>query len=327
MESNACSTVDVGWDALALVDAADDRPLIERRAVVRGGFYEMQARTVIERVPQVAGVAQGWGVSPYRGCVHACRGCGARAGHRRLGLDAGRDFDTRVVVRPNVVERLRVELARWDGGELAVGVGGDCYQAAEETYRLMPGVIGALEGAGVPFTVYTKSALVLRDTGLLARAGARVAVSIAFVDERIRRVVEPGAPTAQARLELVSALVEAGVECRVLMAPVLPLLSDAADQLGATVRRIASAGVRVVEPVVLRLPAGTREWYVEWLAQAHPQLVGRYEELYDGAGLPSPQYEGRITEQIAQLCRVYGMACGAPEPARVRPRAAQLRLV
>ena len=318
----------VGWDALSLVDdAADERPLIERRAVVRGDFYEMQARTVIERVPQTAGIAQRWAVSPYRGCAHACRGCGARAGHRRLGLDAGRDFDTRIVVRPNVVERLRVELARWEGEELAVGVSGDCYQAAEETYRLMPGVVGALAGSGVPFTVYTKSALVLRDAGLLARAGARVAVSIAFVDERIRRVVEPGAPTAQARLELVSALVEAGVDCRVLMAPVLPLLCDAADQLGATVRRIAAAGARVVEPVVLRLPVGTRGWYLEWLEQAHPRLVERYEELYDRAGLPAAGYEGRITGQIAALCRVYGMECGAPVAVRGEPEAAQLALV
>ncbi|MFI7640416.1 radical SAM protein [Nonomuraea sp. NPDC049400] len=320
--------VGVGWDALALVeDAADERPLIERRAVVRGGFYEMQARTVIERVPQSAGVAQEWAVSPYRGCAHACRGCGARAGHRRLGLDAGRDFDTRIVVKPNVVARLRAELARWDGQELAVGLSGDCYQAGEETYRLMPGVIGALAEAAVPFTVYTKSALVLRDAELLARAGARVAVSIAFVDERIRRAVEPGAPGAQARLELVSALVEAGVDCRVLMAPVLPLLSDAADQLAATVRRIAAAGALAVEPVVLRLPPGTRSWYSEWLAQAHPQLVERYEELYDRSGLPSPDYERRITGQIAQLCQVYGMRCGAPAVERREPRAAQLALV
>ncbi|MFC4012092.1 radical SAM protein [Nonomuraea purpurea] len=317
----------MGWDALSLVDAADDRPLIERRAVVRGGFYEMQARTVIERVAEAAGVAQGWGVSPYRGCVHACLGCGARAGHRRLGLEAGRDFDERIVVRPNAVARLRAELERWGGQELAVGVGGDCYQVAEERYRLMPGVIGALAEVGVPFTVYTKSALVLRDAALLAGAGARVAVSIAFVDERIRRAVEPGAPTAQARLELVSALVEAGVECRVRMAPVLPLLSDAADQLSATVRRIASAGARGVEAVVLRLPPGTREWYVGWLGRAHPQLVARYEELYDRAGLPSPVYEGRITGQIAQLCRVYGMGCGVPEVGRGEPRAAQLALV
>ncbi|GAA2277165.1 Rv2578c family radical SAM protein [Nonomuraea roseoviolacea subsp. roseoviolacea] len=318
----------VGWDALSLVDAVDDRPLIERRAVLRGGFYEMQARTVIERLPVTAGVSQQWGVSPYRGCAHACRGCGARGGHRRLGLDAGRDFDTRIVVRPNVAERLRAELPRWEGESLAVGAGGDCYQEAEATYRLMPGVVRALGEAGVPFTVYTKSPLVLRDAPLLARAGARVAVSIAFVDERIRRAVEPGAVGAQARLELVSALVEAGVECRVLMAPVLPLLSDAADQLAATVRRIAAAGAGAVEPVVLRLPAGTRSWYLEWLGQAHPGLVARYEELYDAAGLPSPEYERRITGQIEQLCRVYGMACGAGEPVgRRRGGGEQLALV
>ncbi|MGN9845801.1 radical SAM protein [Nonomuraea sp. H19] len=317
----------MGWDALPLVDAADDRPLIERRAVVRDGFYETQARTMIERVPQAAGIAQRWAVSPYRGCAHACRGCGARAGHRRLGLDAGRDFDTRIVVKPNAVARLRADLARWDGQELAVGVTGDCYQAAEETYRLMPGVIGALAEAGVPFTVYTKGALVLRDAELLARAGAQVAVSIAFVDERIRRAVEPGAPTAQVRLELVSALVEAGVDCRVLMAPVLPLLSDAADQLSATVRRIAGAGARAVEPVVLRLPPGTRAWYLEWLQEAHPQLVARYEELYDRSGLPSPGYEERITGQIAQLCQMYGMRCGPGVPRPREPRVAQLALV
>ncbi|NRQ40949.1 radical SAM protein, partial [Nonomuraea sp. NN258] len=178
--------------------------------MARGGFLEMQARTVIERVPAAAGIAQQWAVSPYRGCAHACRGCGARPGHRRLGLDAGRDFDTRVVVRPNTVERLRAELARWDGSPLAIGISGDCYQEAERTYRLMPGLIEVLERAAVPFTVYTKSPLVLRDAELLARAGAQVAISIAFVDERIRRAVEPGAVGAQARLELVSALVEAG---------------------------------------------------------------------------------------------------------------------
>ncbi|TMR88676.1 radical SAM protein [Nonomuraea basaltis] len=282
---------------------------------------------MIERVPRTAGIAQRWAVSPYRGCAHACRGCGARAGHRRLGLDAGRDFDTRIVVKPNAVARLRADLVRWDGDELAVGVTGDCYQAAEETYRLMPGVIGALAETGVPFTVYTKGALVLRDAGLLARAGAQVAVSIAFVDERIRRAVEPGAPTAQARLELVAALVEAGVDCRVLMAPVLPLLSDAADQLGATVRRIAGVGARAVEPVVLRLPPGTRAWYGEWLERAHPHLVARYEELYDRSGLPSPDYERRITGQIAQLCQVYGMRCGPGVVQRREPRAAQLALV
>ncbi|MFI7454171.1 radical SAM protein [Nonomuraea sp. NPDC049714] len=309
------------------MDAVDERPLIERRAVVRGGFYEMQARTMIERVPQSAGIAQRWAVSPYRGCAHACRGCGARAGHRRLGLDAGADFDTRVVVKANAVERLRAELGRWGGEALAVGVSGDCYQEAERTYRLMPGVVAALAGAGVPFTVYTKSPLVLRDAALLAEVGAQVAVSIAFVDERIRRTVEPGAVGAQARLELVSSLVEAGVECRVLMAPVLPLLSDGADQLAATVRRIAAAGAVAVEPVVLRLPVGTRGWFVEWLGRAHPELVARYEELYDRSGLPSPGYEQRILGQIGQLCRGYGVAVGPVGAVPREPRSSQLTVL
>ncbi|WP_327092712.1 radical SAM protein [Nonomuraea sp. NBC_01738] len=316
------------WDALSLVEAAAERPLIERRAVLRGGFYEMQARTVIERVAASAGLAQEWGVSPYRGCAHACVGCGARGGHRRLGLDAGRDFDTRVVVKANAVERLRAELGRWDGRPLAVGVSGDVYQAAERTYRLMPGLVGALGAAGVPFTVYTKSPLVLRDAALLVEAGAQVAVSIAFVDERIRRAVEPGAPSAQARLELVAALVEAGVECRVRMSPVLPLLGDGADQLAATVRRIAQTGASGVEAVVLRLPPATRAWFERWLGGEHPGLVERYAELFDGAGFPSADYEGRISGQIAALCGRYGLPYGAPLP-RVRAAvgAAQLSLV
>lgn len=320
--------VAVAWDALPLVDVVDERPAIERRAVVRDGFYETQARTMIEKVPVTSAVAERWAVSPYRGCAHACRGCVARRGHRSLGWDTGRDFDTRIVVKANAGSRLRDELARWPGEPLAIGVAGDCYQQAEATYRLMPALVTALAEAGVPFTVYTKSPLVLRDAGLLAAARAPVAVSIAFVDEKIRRVVEPGAPTAQRRLELVAALREAGVDCQVLMSPVLPLLSDAADQLAATVRRIAAAGASGVRPVVLRLPYGTRQWYLSWLEQAHPGLVERYAELYDAAGLPAPGYEERITGQIEQLARAYGMRCGAaPSPTRRTPRADQLTLV
>jgi DNA repair photolyase len=324
--SNACSTGGVGWDALSLVEAADDRPAIERRAVVRDGFYEVQARTAIERSPVGCGVAEEWSLSPYRGCVHACLGCAARAGHRRLGLDAGADFDTRVVVRPNMVARLRAELARWGGQGLALGVGGDCYQPAEERYRLMPGVIGALADAGTPFTVYTRSPLVLRDAALLAGSGGRVAVSVAFVDERVRRAVEPGAPSVQRRLELVAALVAAGVDCVVWMAPVLPLLTDSAEQLAATVRRVAAAGAGGCRAGVLRLPPGTREWYMAWLGRAHPVLVERYEELYDRAGVPSPVYERRVVAEVERLARSYGLAGGEPVVA-VEPRFPQLSLL
>ncbi|MEV0584623.1 radical SAM protein [Nonomuraea sp. NPDC050310] len=290
------------------MDAVDERPLIERRSVARAGLLETQARTVIERVPAWAGIPQRWGVSPYRGCVHACRGCGARGAHRRLGLDAGRDFDARIVVKANAAVRLERELVAWGGEELAVGVAGDCYQEAEARYRLMPAIVAAAGRAGVPLTVYTKSPLVVRDAGLLARAGVRVAVSIGFVDERIRREVEPGAVSAQARLELVAALAEAGVAVHVLMGPVLPLLSDGADQLEATVRRIAAAGAGGVWPVVLRLPAATRAGFTAWLAERHPGLVERYEQVYDRPGMPAAGYEARIVAQIEALAAACGMA-------------------
>ncbi|MEU4834356.1 radical SAM protein [Streptosporangium sp. NPDC023615] len=318
------------WDAPALLSASPDvRPRIERSALTRvhGALtcYEVQARNALESTPQ------GWAVSPYRGCAHGCRYCPARRGHRYLGLDAGGDFDSRIVVRTNIVRRLCAELgSRWDGEHVGVGVGGDCYQGAEEIYRLMPGVLAALREAGAPFTVYTKSRLILRDADLLAAApGAGVVVSIAFVDDRIRRTVEPGAPGAQKRLELVAELNERGVACGVAMAPVLPLLTDSPDQLAATVRRVADAGAVSLAPHVLRLPPGAREWYMGWLGEHHPALVARYGELYGRGPDAEEGYVRAVTGQVLQLAARYGMGPARPEQPLplALPRQAQLSLL
>ncbi|GAA4229068.1 DNA repair photolyase [Streptosporangium album] len=296
------------WDAPSLLAGPPRvRPRIERAAVVRvhGGLtcYEVQARSALEPA------AQGWSVSPYRGCAQACRYCAVRRAHRYLGLDAGVDFDSRIVVRTNIVRRLRAELAvRWDGEPVTVGRAGDCYQGVEDVYRLMPGVVAALREAGAPFTVHTKSTLILRDAGLLAAApGAGVVVSIAFVDDQVRRVVEPGAPSAQKRLELVAELNGHGVPCGVAMAPILPLLTDSPDQLAATVRRAADAGAVSLTPRVLRLPPGAREWYLAWLQERHPALVARYGELYGRGADADPGYVRGVTGQVLALAARYGM--------------------
>ncbi|MFJ2032987.1 radical SAM protein [Streptosporangium sp. NPDC087985] len=304
------------WEASALLSGGPRvRPRIERAAVIRvhGALtcYEVQARRALERT------AGGWAVSPYRGCDQACRYCAVRRGHRFLGLDAGGDFDSKIVVRTNVVRRLRAELAgRWDGEHVTVGVAGDCYQGAEEIYRLMPGVVAALREAGAPFTVHTKSTLILRDAAVLAGApGAGVVVSIAFVDDQVRRAVEPGAAGAQKRLELVAGLNERGVPCGVEMAPILPLLTDSPDQLAATVRRVAGAGAVSVVPRVLRLPPGAREWYLAWLGDRHPGLVARYGELYGGGPDAEPGYVRRVTGQVLRLAARYGLgAVRAEQP-------------
>ncbi|GGL02311.1 radical SAM protein [Sphaerisporangium melleum] len=306
------------FDALPLVDHAPvSRPRIERRAVRRvlgeTTCYEMPARTVIERVPETAGLGLSFAVSPYRGCAHACLYCGARRAHRYLGLDGERDFGSAIVVKTDAARRLRAELAspRWAGETIGVGLSGDCYQDAEEVYRLMPGVLAALRDAGNPFRVMTKSALILRDAELIAEA-AEVAevearVSIGFVDDRLRRVVEPGAPSAQKRLELCAELGERGVPCGVLMAPILPCLTDSEDQLRAVVRRVAEAGAVSLTPLVLRLPPGAREWYLKWLAEEHPRLVPRYQELYGAGPVAAQDYRSRVEGRVAELARLYGI--------------------
>ncbi|MEV6866784.1 radical SAM protein [Streptosporangium subroseum] len=318
------------WDAPPLLAAPPDaRPRIERSAVTRvhDGLtcYEVQARTALDRT------AEGWAVSPYRGCAQACRYCAVRRGHRYLGLDAGSDFDSRIVVRTNIVRRLRAELtSKWDGEPIIVGVGGDCYQGVEDVYRLMPGIVAALREVGAPFTVHTKSRLILRDVDLLAAApGAGAVISIAFVDDRIRRTVEPGAPSAQKRLELVAELNERGVPCGVAMAPILPLLTDSPDQLAATVRRVADAGAVSLTPHVLRLPPGAREWYLAWIGEHHPALAARYLELYGKSADADPAYVGGITGQVLRLAARYGMSPTRPEqplPLALPPQA-QLTLL
>ncbi|MGW4641694.1 radical SAM protein [Sphaerisporangium sp. NPDC004334] len=306
------------FDALPLVEhPVQTRPRIERRAVRRAEgettFYEVPARTIIDRVPEAAGLGLSFAVSPYRGCAHACLYCGARRSHRYLGLDGERDFGSAIVVKTDAARRLRAELAspRWAGEAVGIGLSGDCYQDAERVYRLMPGILAALRDAGNPFHVMTKSALVLRDAELIAQAAevaeVQTRVSIGFVDDRLRRVVEPGAPSAQKRLELCAELVERGVPCGVLMAPILPCLTDSEDQLRAVVRRVAEAGAVSLTPMVLRLPSGSREWYLRWLAEEHPRLLPRYEELYGAGPIAAEDYRRRVEGRVAELARLYGI--------------------
>lgn len=326
------------FDALPLVeDTAETRPRMARRAVRRTfgdtTFYEVPSRTIIDRVPESIGLGVSWAVSPYRGCAHACLYCAARRGHRYLGLDGERDFASAIAVKTDAARRLRAELAspQWRGEPVGIGLGGDCYQQAEAVYRLMPGIVAALRDAGNPFRVMTKSALILRDAGLLAEA-AEVAevearVSIGFVDDRLRRAVEPGAPSAQKRLELVAGLVERGVPCGVLMGPILPCLTDSDDQLRAVVRRVAEAGAVSLTPMVLQLPAGAHEGYLRWLAEEHPRLVPRYDELYRSGTVADNDYRRRVVAQVTELARLYGIGARRAPWRPVRSADRQLALL
>ena len=319
----------VRWSG-QLIDAADggspQGALFEAEPVVRtfdtpgfrgATFYEVRAKTVLNRVPGDSPIF-GWTVNPYRGCGHRCVYCFARKSHTYLDFDAGLDFDTQIVVKVNAPEVLRRELARrsWRREHVAMGTNVDCYQRAEGRYRLMPGIISALAASGTPFSILTKGTLMLRDLPLLQRVARDVDValsmSIGFVDEKVWRTVEPGTPSPARRLDAVRALADAGLSCSVLMAPILPYLTDSPEQLRATVEAIVRAGARSITPLMLHLRPGAREWYAAWLKANHPELVPRYRALYRrGSYLPA-WYGERVTSSVHE----YAEACGMARPER-----------
>jgi DNA repair photolyase len=289
-------------------------------------FHEIRARSIINRVPGASRMPFEWTVNPYRGCTHACVYCFARKTHSYPDLDTGIGFDTQIVVKVNAPDLLRRQLAspRWQGEHIAMGTNVDCYQRAEGRYRLMPGIIAALRDRANPFSILTKGTLILRDLDLLTQAAqvtdVGISVSVGFTDAELWRTVEPGTPAPERRLDVVRTLGEHGIGCGVLMAPVIPFLSDQPDRLRATVRAIAAAGATSVTPLTLHLRPGAREWFMTWLARHHPHLVPRYERLYaDGAYAPT-WYQRRITRQVHELAQEYGIGpARAGAARRVRP--------
>ena len=275
-------------------------------------FYEVYAKSVLNRVPGDSPMF-GWTINPYRGCTHGCVYCFARNTHTYLDLDAGHDFDSKIVVKVNAPEVLRRELARgsWQREHVAMGTNVDCYQRAEGRYRLMPSIIAALAGADTPFSILTKGTLILRDLDALGEAAQRVTVglsfSIGFLDEQLWRSVEPGTPSPLRRLEAVRTLHESGLGAGALMAPILPYLTDSPSQLRATVAAIAQTGARSITPLVLHLRPGAREWYTAWLAANHPGLVARYRALYGRGSYAPKRYQRQISEQVAGYARECGV--------------------
>ena len=290
------------WDALPGLESLAGVPGLLRTVrtpeFADVTFHEVRCRSALNRVPDASRVPFRWTINPYRGCTHGCVYCFARNTHTYLDLDAGRDFDTQIVVKINLAEVLRRELARpsWTREHVAMGTNTDPYQRAEGRYRLMPEVITALAQSGTPFSILTKGTLLSRDLPLLAEAGGQVkvgvAISLALLDPGLHATLEPGTPTPQARLNLIRRIRAAGLSCGVLVAPILPYLTDSDDQLQQLVSEISAAGATSISGIALHLRPGAREWFLGWLRRQYPELVPAYERLYKrGAYVPKTYSE------------------------------------
>jgi DNA repair photolyase len=276
-------------------------------------FHEVLCKSALNKIPEAAMLPFQYTVNGYRGCSHACRYCFARPTHEYLDLNCGTDFDTQIVVKTNVAEVLRRELRRksWRRETVALGTNTDPYQRAEGRYALMPGIISALSESGTPLSILTKGTLLRRDLPLIADAATHVpvsvSVSLAVGDPQLHKQVEPGTPGPQARLALIRAIREAGLDCHVMVAPVLPLLTDSTHQLDGLLEQIAAAGATGATVFGLHLRGVTRGWFMSWLAEAHPELVGRYQQLYRrGAYLP-PDYREELRARARPLIEKHSL--------------------
>jgi DNA repair photolyase len=230
--------------------------------------------------------------------------CFARPTHEYLNLNMGEDFDRKIVVKVNAVERVRAEVAakRWAGDLIAMGTNTDPYQRCEGKYRLTRGIVEVLGEARNPFSILTKSTLILRDIDVLAEAARRTSVQTAFsvgtVDDEVWKMSEPGTPHPRRRLEALARLREAGVPTGVLAAPILPGISDSPVQLQALANALVEAGVHSASPIVLHLRPGVKEEYLSWLADVRPDLLERYDQIYGRRSYAPKVIQAEITARF-----------------------------
>ena len=267
-------------------------------------FHEVRARSALNRVPG-GRYGFGWTINPYRGCTHACAFCFARRTHTYLGFDAGRDFEREIVVKVNVPEVLRAELARpsWKRELVALGTNTDPYQWVESRYRMMPEILTALEEAETPVSVLTKSPLVMRDADLYERMAERLPVSVNLsvptLDEKAWRATEPHTPSPAARLDAVAELRSRGIDSGVLIAPLMPGINDTPEQVQPIVDRAREAGATFLGGVALHLRGEVRDVFFGWLRAKRPDLIPQYERLYaNGRAYMRPPDRSRVSSVV-----------------------------
>jgi DNA repair photolyase len=292
-------------------------------------YREEPCRGALNRVK---GMAFEWSLNPYMGCVHRCTFCYVRAFERRADRPSDDRYGTSIRVKVNVADVLRRELARpsWERACVAIGAATDPYQPAEGRYRLTRACIEALAEARNPFSIITRGPMIVRDIDVLVEAARRASVSVTFsiptLDDEVWRKTEPSTAHPRQRLKAVSKLVDAGIKTGVGMAPILPGISDRAEQLREVVKTAREAGATGVWTNLLFLRPGTREHFLEHLAEDWPELVPKYRELYSGRGYLGADDVKPVKRRVAALVRELDVADRRIRPVEPEAEPEQLAL-
>jgi DNA repair photolyase len=285
-------------------------PAITRKRSIEGRAVKSTSRLKVVAIEPLGkelplyDIATGTGDFIANGVIS--HNCFARPTHEYLDLNAGRDFEKEIVVKVNVPEVLRAELARpsWKRQHIAMGTNTDPYQWVEGRYKLMRGIWEALRDAANPASILTKSPLLLRDLDLMkelaGRAELSACLSVPTLDEKAWRASEPHTPHPRARLEAVGELNRAGIPTGILIAPLMPGINDAPQQIERIIELATEAGAVSIGGQTLFLRGSVREIFFDWLRSYRPDLVPRYERLY-ARGAYVPERERRAIERAAGL--------------------------
>ena len=280
---------------------------------------EIHCKTLLNRL-DIPSFPFRWTLNPYRGCRHACRYCYARPTHEFWGMDAGRDFEQRIFAKVNAAQVLRQELKRpgWRGESIAIGTASDPYEPAEAEYELTRKVLQVLVDFSNPASITTKGVLVRRDVDLLRQLSEVAEVSVNFsigsVDEGTWKLMEPGAPRPQSRLEAMQYLVENGINAGVMMAPLLPGISDDEESIAAVAAAAHAHGARFLGSNVLFLKPGSKEWFMPMLKETYPHLEQGYAKLYRKTYAPE-EYTKNVLSIVDRERRRWGLDKRERDPA------------
>ena len=272
-------------------------------------YMDTECKSALNRV---RGMGFRWSLNPYRGCVHGCHYCFARRYNAFHDLNASEDFSGLVFAKVNIVEVLRAELSRpsWRREVVAIGTATDPYQSIEGARRLTRGCIEALAERRTPLQLVTKGTMVQRDIDVLAeasrRADATVSFSITTMDPDLWRELEPGTPPPWKRLQAMERLSKAGILAGVLLAPIVPGITDNHEGLAAVVEAASAHGAHFLHPNVLHLQPGTREHFMDYLLHSHPRLHSAYQRLYAESFAPA-SLRRDIEERVTELMDNHGL--------------------
>ena len=313
-------------DACWLPDMADLPPEMARPQV-----FEEQCKSILSK-NHSPDIGFNYSMNVYRGCAHACAYCYARPTHQYLDFGAGSDFETKIIVKLNAASRLReaFEKKSWQGELVAMSGNTDCYQPLEAHYGITRACLQEFLRFQNPLGIITKSTLIRRDLDLLAllarKTSLSVAVSVPFWEESLSTGMEPGAPKPAARIETIRLLAQAGIKVGVMVAPIIPGLSE--DQVPEILERAKAAGASQASYTLLRLPAEVKPVFFEALETHFPSkakkvinqvLESRGGEFYRSGFKRRHHGEGESWAMARQLFRLTSKKLGLEEMAATNP--------